>query len=287
MRMKKTSIVGKMFSYKIGLITVTLLFFIILYYNLPQISRNVISIHNLLEKNNSSIRDIKYKSEYFENIAAIVEFRSTPVLVTIVLNVIQNIPSHWPVQIFHSESNVQFIRESRLSTYIQNEKILLTKLNDCGNDFSKYTNALFTNISFWKQVRGEKILFFQIDSVMCSNSPHKITDYLQYDYIGAPWDSREPRVGNGGFSFRNKNKTLNLLEQMNYSGDVNEDVWYSMHMLNVGSVIAPLNVSKTFSVESIFYENPLGVHKMGINKTDLKKLCEACPDARLVPPYCI
>ena len=43
------------------------------------------------------------------------------------------------------------------------------------------TNALFTDAQFWKQIRGEKILLFQIDSIMCSNSPHKITDYLQYD----------------------------------------------------------------------------------------------------------
>ncbi len=223
--------------------------------------------------------------------AAIVEFRSTPLLVTIVLNVIQNIPENWPIQIFHCKRNAQFVQKSRLSTYIEQGKIILTELNDYEGNFSQYTNALFTNVSFWEQLRGEKILFFQIDSIMCSNSPHRITDYLQYDFIGAPWDVRVPHVGNGGFSLRSKNKTLILLEKMRlsgslYSGKVNEDIWYSIHMSSVG-IIAPLDVAKTFSVESTFYENPLGVHKMGIHKRDLKKLCEACPEARLVPPYCM
>lgn len=252
------------------------------------ISRKSTSIQSLLQKTHS-FGMLKSESVYFENIAAIVEFRSSPLLVTIVLNVIQNIPKDWPIQIFHCKSNAQFIKRSRLSTFIESGKIVLSELNDYKGNFTHYTNTVFTNVSFWEQVRGEKVLFFQIDSVMCSNSPHKITDYLQYDFIGAPWSFQEPRVGNGGFSLRSKKKTLILLEKMNYStlrysGDVNEDVWYSKHMSSVG-FIAPLDVAKTFSVESTFYNNPLGVHKMGITRAELKKLYQACPEARLIPPY--
>lgn len=282
---KITSAIRKMILYKIGFIIAILLLFVVFNYYTYGLSKNFISLGNLYGKGgafkilNSGLVD-------FENIAIIIESRSTPLLVTIVSNIIQNIPSHWPIQIFHSQSNNHFIRKSRLSTYIQTKKIILTELEDSKTNFTVFTNTLLTNISFWKQVRGEKVFLFQIDSIMCSNSPHKITDYLQYDYIGAPWSSREPRVGNGGFSLRSKNKTITLLNKMSFSGIDNEDVWYSIHMSSVGS-IAPVNVSKTFSVESIFYDNPLGVHKMGINKMELKKLCETCPEARLIPPYCM
>jgi len=274
-----------MFLCIIGFLITALLLLGMVYWYIPGITRNSIPFENLFNKSNSTGM-LKSESVSFENMAAIVELRSTARLVTTVLNVIHNIPENWPIQIFYSESNAEFINKSRLSTHVQSGKIILTKLDNYeGNDFSHYTNFLFTDISFWEQVRGEKVLFFQIDSIMCSNSPHKITDYLKYDYIGAPWNHREPRVGNGGFSLRSKNKTLILLKKMRYCGGDNEDVWYSKHMSSVGT-IAPLNIAKTFSIESIFYVNPLAVHKMVLGGMELKELCEACPDARLVHPYC-
>ena len=128
------------------------------------------------------------KDSSFLYSAVIVEFRPIPLLITVILNVIQNIPEHWPIQLFYSQSNKEFIQKSGLVKYIQNRKIILTELVEYHGNFRTYTNSLLTNISFWEQVRGETVLFFQVDSIMCSNSPHKITDYLQYDYIGAPWE---------------------------------------------------------------------------------------------------
>ena len=279
-------------SHKLALITTVSLLSIALYWYLAGTSSSFVSINLGRSLQEASLfTQIRPKFMDLEYLAAIVELRTTPMLVTIVLNVIQNIPANWPIQIFHGESNAPFIKRSRLVALIDSGKIILTELNDYEGDFNNFTNMLFTSIPFWEQVRAKKVLFFQIDSVMCSNSPHKITDYLQYDFVGAPWTHLEPNVGNGGFSLRSKNKTLALLRSMHdvgvrYSGEVNEDVWYSIHLSRVG-LIAPKNVSRTFSVETIFYEHPLGVHKAGINKTELKKLCAACPEARLIPPYCV
>jgi len=182
--------------------------------------------------------------------------------------------------------NAQFIINSRLSIYIKSEKIILTEIDVYSGRFNSFTNKLFTNISFWKQIRGEKILFFQIDSIMCSNSPHKITDYLQYDYVGAPWIDQVFRVGNGGFSLRSRSKMVLILRNATYTGGQNEDIWFVQRLSGFG-IVAPVNVSKTFAVETMYYSNPLGVHKPKILKKDLKKLCAVCPEARLVPPYCM
>ncbi len=273
------------FLCKSGVIIAVLVLFGKCIWYLSGTSETPLAMRSWFQKNNS-FNVFKMDSRYFENIAVIVEFRSTALLVTIVLNVIQNIPEHWPIQIFHCSSNAQFIKSSRLSTFLKTGKIILTELDNHEGSFLQFTNTLMTNVSFWTKVRGEKVLFFQIDSVMCSNSPHKITDYLQYDFIGAPWCEFELCVGNGGFSLRSRNKTLTLLQRKRYLGEINEDMWYATHMSTVG-IIASLNVSKTFSVETTFYSNPLGVHKLLIGKADLKKLCEACPEARLVPPYCM
>jgi len=270
----------------IPLIVVILLFIFIfnMYSQTIMMINNQRISHQLLKETNNP------KVITSENAAVIVEFRSTPLLVTVVLNVIQNIPEDWPVQIFHTTSNSQFIRTSRLAKYIQNGKIILTHLNEYTGNFAHYTNFLFTNISFWQLVQGEKNLFFQIDSIMCSNSPHKITDYLQYDYVGAPWAHFQGLVGNGGFSLRGKNKTITLLQKTfnsssQYDGKVNEDVWYARNMPTVGHV-PPSSIAKTFAAESTFYQYPMGVHKTGLTGTELKQLCDVCPEARLVPPFC-
>ena len=96
------------------------------------------------------------------------------------------------------------------------------------------------------------------------------SEFLQYDYIGAPWPistdgvtyldpkNRSVRVGNGGFSLRSK-KILSLpsalgLEFKSYHGYKNEDgllccLWRENMRLN-GVKYAPLNVAIKFSKES-------------------------------------
>lgn len=203
----------------------------------------------------------------------------------------------WPIQIFYGKTNEHFIRTSpALAPLIASRRILLTELKSEVNDnFGIRTNELFTNASFWYQIQGDKVLFFQIDSIMCSNSPHKVTDYLHYDYIGAPWDAKlfgglkGSPVGNGGFSLRSRSKTLQLLQMIKWDGEpepVAEDVWYAINLRRyLNASIAPVEVAKTFAVESVFYERPLGVHKLVLFRRDRLRLYETCPEARLVPPF--
>ena len=281
-----SSMNSRFISYNIKpLIVVILLFIFTFNMYSPKIMINNQRIsHQLSNKTNNP------KVITSENAAVIVEFRSTPLLVTVILNIIQNIPEDWPAQIFHTTSNSQFIRTSRLAKYIQTGKIILTQLDEYSGSFAHYINLLFGNISFWQLVQGEKSQFFQIDSIMCSNSPHKITDYLEYDYVGAPWAHFQGLVGNGGFSLRSKSKTITLLQKTfnsssRYDGNENEDVWYARNMPTVGHV-APSHVAKSFAVETIFYPYPMGVHKTELRVTELKQLCDVCPEARLVLPFC-
>lgn len=225
---------------------------------------------------------------FYPNIAVIVEFRSVDQLIAIVHNVNYHIPSSWPIQIFHGVDNQNFIKSSTLAPLIASKRIILTLMDVVyGKD---RTNELLTSEHFWKRVLGEKILFFQIDSAMCSNSPHKINDFLKYDYIGAPWDTswfafdRSHLVGNGGFSLRTRSKILSLLGHMKYDFKIPEDVWYAQHLHRVNAVIPSVEIAKTFSVESIYYERPLGVHRYALRCSVRTKLFETCPEARLIMP---
>jgi hypothetical protein len=61
-----------------------------------------------------------------------------------------------------------------------------------------------------------------------------------------------------------------------------EDVWYAQNLHRVNAFIAPVNVAKTFAVETIYYERPLGVHR-SLWKCDFrKKIAETCPEAVMV-----
>jgi hypothetical protein len=232
---------------------------------------------------NSSSRDT-----FYPNIAVLVEFRAVDHIITVVRNVNDNIPSSWPIQIFHGKENEHFIRNSTLSPLIASGKVFLTLMEELYG--RNRTNELLTTPAFWKRVRGEKILLFQIDSAMCSNSPHKITDFLQYDYIGAPWNTswfsfdKKYLVGNGGFSLRTRSKILALLALVPYTRRMPEDVWYAQNMHRVNGSIPPVEIAKKFAVESVYYDRPLGVHRLGWVPEFSTELARTCPESVLIRP---
>ncbi|CAF2078051.1 unnamed protein product [Rotaria magnacalcarata] len=247
-----------------------------------QVSQQFNSINTTL-----SIK-ITSTSTFYSNIAVLVDFRTADRILTIVHNVNRHIPSSWPIQIFHGKENQYFIKNSTLASLIASGKIFLTLMEEV-YDRSR-TNELLTDPKFWQRVRGEKILLFQIDSAMCSNTPHKITDFLQYDYVGAPWDpswfayNKAYLVGNGGFSLRSRSKILALLALTKYDFKMPEDVWYAQNLHRVNGSIASVEIAKTFSVESMYYERPLGVHRFPLRCSVQTKLFAICPEAKMVMP---
>lgn len=231
----------------------------------------------------------------YPNIAVIVDFRSNDPLISAIMNIYHHLPSSWPIQIFHGKDNLQFFQNSSaLKPLILNGSIILTEWKGkLTKDYTLNTNRIFTNISFWQQIQGDKILFFQSDSIMCSNSPHKITDYLQYDYIGAPWDYevccglKNVPVGNGGFSLRSRIKSIQLLQMVPWTDDnPHEDIWFGLNLYRyLNASIAPVKIAKTFAVESIYYPYPMAVHKLLLPYRQRRRLYQTCPEARLVPPH--
>ena len=225
---------------------------------------------------------------FYPQIAVIVEFRIVEQLIVIVHNVNHHIPAMWPIQMFHGQDNENLIRNSTLAPLIESGKIFLTMMNETYQ--RNRTNELLTTAAFWQRVRGEKILFFQIDSVMCSNSPHKITDYLEYDYIGAPWDKlwfsfdKKYLVGNGGFSLRTRSRVLALIQSIPYDRALPEDVWVAQNIHRVNGSVAPIHIAKTFAMESLIYDRPLAVHRFIWSKKLRTEVSSRCPEALLIMP---
>jgi hypothetical protein len=139
-------------------------------------------------------------------------------------------------------------------------------------------------------IKTDYALIVQADGFVV-NAKSWINDFLNYDYIGAPFilpkddfsyrDSNGKifRVGNGGFSLRSK-KLINLANKLNlewksFHGYYNEDgficgMYRSIYEEN-GCKFAPIEIAKYFSHEANIPEiqgiTPFGFHgKKNINK---------------------
>jgi hypothetical protein len=105
-------------------------------------------------------------------------------------------------------------------------------------------------------------------------NPHLWDDnFLNYDYIGAPWknEGQRNRVGNGGFVLRSK-KFLDLVKNLKYlgkhdDGELTND--YYDYFTGNGCVYAPVELAMRFSLESKIPEcaydlnNCFGFHGKG------------------------
>jgi hypothetical protein len=111
-----------------------------------------------------------------------------------------------------------------LKQYLEIGKLISTPTIDEALSYEGFSELLYT-LDFWKQVKGcfslsnlivvtvwhvfygrhcltigEHVLMMQIDSTLCSNSPSSINEFLEYDWIGAPWKHTHiaSNAGNGG-----------------------------------------------------------------------------------------
>ena len=130
----------------------------------------------------------------------------------------------WGLQIFHGTKNEKFVKS-----------------------FSKN----------WKNVKGDKALIFQTDSLLLRSG---IDEFLEYDYIGAPW--RKPKegqlVGNGGLSLRSVTKMVEICDKYSPNQQIWEDIFFIKHLKGQG--VADYETAKRFSMEDVYSINPLGVH---------------------------
>jgi len=135
------------------------------------------------------------------------------------------------------------------------------------------------------------VLVIQYDGFILN--PEAWTDeFLQYDYIGAPWwYEDENNVGNGGFSLRSK-RLLSILYYDDYiQGHHPEDHHiartYGEYLRSQGIVFAPESIASRFSIEGCLKElapvkygsiwtNEFGFH--GLDETDISSWINLNPE---------
>jgi hypothetical protein len=117
---------------------------------------------------------------------------------------------------------------------------------------------------FWKHFFDfDRVLIFQSDSGLLRTG---IEEFYEYDFIGAPWylDNPEyyPNCCNGGLSLRNPRIMFDISKEFFWERNMGEDMFFTRHMVDkkIGK-LAPYDIAKKFSVETIFELGTFGYHK--------------------------
>lgn len=69
-----------------------------------------------------------------------------------------------------------------------------------------------TNINLYENIPTETFLIFQTDTLINPKYKDLIYEFIDYDYVGAPWISNGD-VGNGGLSLRKKSKMIEIIKK--------------------------------------------------------------------------
>lgn len=187
--------------------------------------------------------------------AVIVETRLLPNLKEIIDNHLMYLPKDWGLMVFCSLENYSYLEEQYPSAHL----VMLGK----HINLNEYNKTL-TDTWFWNRIVFDKILIFQHDSKLLKEG---IEEFLEWDYIGAPW-AFQTYGGNGGLSLRTRHAMIDIIENAApyQASQGNEDVWFCKlfkEREEAGTIkykMAPREVCEKFSVESIYKENTIGCH---------------------------
>ncbi|ROV93590.1 hypothetical protein VMCG_08090 [Cytospora schulzeri] len=138
----------------------------------------------------------------------------------------------------------------------------------------------------WEQVQSAKrVLLFQSDSILCSKAEASVEDYFRYDLVGAPIAELYGQGYNGGLSLRNPRMFLEIAKEVDFaaSGHNFEDQFFYSELQKRGATMPGVDVAKTFSVETIYYETPLGYHQpQRWQPARMVEIEEWCPEVKML-----
>ena len=198
-------------------------------------------------------------SENGKYTAVIIEPREHKALAFVLKNFLDNLSDEWNILIMHGNKNVDFVAniiDNDLAKY--RSRIQLHNLQVDNLTIDDY-NQLLVNEEFYQHIPTEIFLIFQTDTMICNKD--KLNEFLDYDYVGAPWSwlGSEKKGGNGGLSLRRKSKMLEKIRQCKNTEDEYEDMYFSNSCGNLN--FPKYEKAKRFSVETVYNDDSFGIHK--------------------------
>ncbi|KAI0177658.1 hypothetical protein BJ166DRAFT_475762 [Pestalotiopsis sp. NC0098] len=188
-------------------------------------------------------------------VALLIENRANPILAPLMLHFMSVVPPDWRFRFMGSLESVAHINKSvAIREQVNNGKLDLTYIpTNMSTNGQEMISRFLTTLWLYEVVLqpAEWLLVFQTDSILCANSRQNINDYLEYDWIGAPWNPSGRYGGNGGLSLRRVSAMIDVLrDQVRPDGSEPEDVWLAERVAHRhGAHVANGTTSLTFSGE--------------------------------------
>jgi hypothetical protein len=218
----------------------------------------------------------------FKYTALIIEPREHKAFNFVINNFLSCLSDEWGIIIFHGNKNKEYVQNiiNNLEEIYKSRIINLINLNVENLTLESYSNLFFSK-EFYDYIPTNTFLVFQTDTIILKENKNNINFFLEYDYVGGPWAANK-LVGNGGLSLRKKNKMLEILESKKASENpIHEDAFFSCDIDDkIAYNVPSCEIAKMFSVETIFYENPFGIHKCWnyLRKNNIEFLTNKYPE---------
>jgi len=233
------------------------------------------------KKNNlESFNNYKYT-------AVIIEPREHPALEFVLQNFNDNLSNDWGFVIFHGNKNIEYTQKICDKVFTSG-RFKMINLNIDNLNIDEYSQ-LFYKSTLYDNIPTETFLIFQTDSIICSKHKDLINNFLDYDYVGAPW--WDGGVGNGGLSLRKKSKMLEVLENCKdnlFIEDANRFEYEDRVFSNGSEYCKPfidMNIpsiesAKDFSIETMYNSKSFGIHKAYhfLKNPEKNELEQWCPE---------
>ena len=140
--------------------------------------------------------------------AIIIEPRAHPALPFVLAHTCAALPTTWRILVIHGTSNRDVVHETIRCTHPPR---FLPPLELATDNLTRVQyNALLTSAAFYRGIPTEMMLIFQTDTLVVE--PSLLDQFMEYDYVGAPW--RNGMVGNGGLSLRRRSKMMEVCERI-------------------------------------------------------------------------
>lgn len=232
-------------------------------------------------------------------LAFMVETRPLPHLPAQYLHMSTLIPPEWPLLFMGSPESLSHMRASPPITNL--EKSGRLRFLPIPPQYSlrdrETISQMFTDEHLYADILApaEHLLIFQPDAIFCANSDQSLNDYLEWDWVGAPWSLTSTYGGNGGLSVRRISRILRAIREKGprqHGDGALEDLWLTSKMREFEDWHMPnVTVSKRFSVESVWDDRPLGYHigwlgvhheQIWTEEWQIRHILEYCPEVKLV-----
>ena len=137
--------------------------------------------YDFFENTFNQLKDIQFIGipEESSLYAVYVDNKQHPYLEYVLRNVMYFLGPKWGLQIFVWPENKAFVKRIVKDwNYVHVTEVPEETYE--GNP----VDAVKRSTGFWDRVKGDKQLFFDIDTLLCNRN---VDNFLGYDYIGAPW----------------------------------------------------------------------------------------------------